>query len=89
MKLITATQAAEGRDQDNYPSEHISVLTIDQISQMIEEAMPYTNFIVLEGLLYDTKIENELKKAGYTVETMGYIGSVNKEYYTIIQWPII
>lgn len=85
--LITATQAAELRDQHNYPSEHITALSLGQISQMIEEAAPYTNFIVLDGLLFDGKIAGPLTDVGYYIDTL--IAHDSKEVFTLIQWPTI
>jgi hypothetical protein len=81
MKLITAFEAAELRDRDNYPSEDINDLELDQISQMIEQAAEYTNFIVLTGKPNAKKYE-ALKKASYNVVSL-------PGGKTDIQWPEI
>jgi hypothetical protein len=86
MKLITAFEAAELRDRDNYPSEDINDLDLDQISQMIEEAAPYTNFITLKGHLPSNDKERKLIYNKYNVIRLM---EPDYTYYTLIQWPEI
>jgi hypothetical protein len=84
MNLITAFEAAELRDRDNYPSEDINDLDLDQISQMIEEAAPYTNFLYLKGKPTDN-IYQQLIDAKYRVDKIGTV----EGRYTRIVWPEI
>lgn len=86
-KIIHATHAAEQRDRDNYQDGFNSnKLSIDQISQLIEQTAPYANFLVLADQMRFAMIK-ALEKQGHYVNTIQDLHS--KEWYTLIKWPEI
>lgn len=83
MKIeVTAKQARELRMKlpDAYD---VHTLNAGQVSQQIEQTAPYTDFLVLKGLMESDLIE-ALEANGFYVNTM--IDESARRNYTIIRW---
>lgn len=79
--FITATQAAELRDQHKYPPFDANSIELYRLSQWIEEEAVHTDTIVLKGVMHFDKV-NQLTRSGYKVQILYYS-------LTLIQWPTI
>lgn len=82
QQFITALQAAELRDQNNYPQFDANSISLDRLNQLIEQEAPYTNFIVLKGRMRADRIEL-LEMNHYAVDQPDCMD------ITVINWPII
>lgn len=87
QQFITALQAAELRDQDNYPQFDANNIELDRLSQWIEEEAAYTDFVVIHGNMHASRIA-ELEQKGYTVHVM-HVPRTVVEWVTMIVWPTI